>query len=320
MGSGSRLSGPSRWLATETRAKIGGAPVKPNGDGRQRPAIELVWGQKGGQVKQIFRRAFKTACSTIDLVSPAPDGVTVLIYHRVGAGSGVQVDLDTHLFDQQMAELAASGSVISLTQAVDDLNAGGGPGGSRTVVTFDDGTPDFVDNALPILVKHGIPATLYLATGFVEDGLGFWQPDDAPLTWSALGEVMATGLVEIGSHTHRHKLLDRLAGPEVVDELDRSVDLIGEHLGVRARHFAYPKAIAPSAPAQAQVKARFDSAALAGTRTNPWSGTDVYRLARSPIQRSDDMRWFRKKAAGGMHAEDRVRDLVNRRKYAVATS
>ena len=31
------------------------------------------------------------------------------------------------------------------------------------------------------------------------------------------------------------------------------------------------------------------------------------------------MRWFRRKAAGGMGLEDRLRDLVNRRRYADAT-
>ncbi len=89
---------------------------------------------------------------------------------------------------------------------------------------------------------------------------------------------------------------------------------------MRAAHFAYPKAVMGSAAADAAVRKRFDSAAVAGTRVNPYGATDPYRLARSPIQVSDGMRWFRRKVAGGMRFEDDVRRIVNRRRYASATT
>ena len=39
-----------------------------------------------------------------------------------------------------------------------------------------------------------------------------------------------------------------------------------------ARHFAYPKAVAGSIAADQAVRSRFASAALAGTRANPYRG------------------------------------------------
>jgi len=45
-----------------------------------------------------------------------------------------------------------------------------------------------------------------------------------------------------------------------------------------------------------------------------------YRLARSPVQLSDGMRWFRHKVAGGMAFEDTLRRAVNRTRYAGATN
>ena len=78
--------------------------------------------------------------------------------------------------------------------------------------------------------------------------------------------------------------------------------------------------MAGSAAADAAVRARFRSAALAGTRPNPYGRTDPYRLARSPIQRADGMSWFRRKLDGGMALEDRLRTLANRRRYAGATT
>src|SRR5439155_10614918 len=98
------------------------------------------------------------------------------------------------------------------------------------VITFDDGTSDFVDVALPILARHNVCATLYAATSFIEGGVDL--PDGGrPVSWSALRDACATQLVDVGSHTHRHLLLDRIGPAEVADELDRSAGLIGERLG-----------------------------------------------------------------------------------------
>jgi peptidoglycan/xylan/chitin deacetylase (PgdA/CDA1 family) len=127
-------------------------------------------------------------------------------------------------------------------------------------------------------------------------------------------------LVEVGSHTHNHALLDRLADSEVDDELDRSRELIAHHLGRPADHFAYPKAVEPSPYADRAVRARFRSAALGGTRANIYGRTDVHRLARSPVQCSDGMRWFRHKVTGGLGFEDDLRRIINGRRYAEATT
>lgn len=269
--------------------------------------------------KQLVRSALKPVSAAADLVMKPPRGVTVLIYHRVGAGTNGEVDLDVAEFDDQMAELAASERVMTLSDAVELLSTDAAPELDPVVVTFDDGTPDVVDVAVPVLEAHQVPVTLYLATGFVDSDRGFWQPEDTPISWQGLRDAVATGLVDIGSHTHTHALLDRVDADTIADELDRSIDLIGTELGVTARHFAYPKALPPSPEADTAVRRRFDSAAIAGTRPNPFGSTDVHLLTRSPIQRSDGMRWFRRKAAGGMGLEDRLRDVLNKRRYADAT-
>ena len=269
--------------------------------------------------KSLARSALKPVSAAADLVAKPARGVTILIYHQVGARTGGEVDLDAAEFDDQMAELAASGRVITLDDAVNVLRSGDTPELDPVVVTFDDGTPDVLDTAVPILERHRIPMTLYLATGFVDGDRGFWRPDDTPISWQGLRDAVATGLVDVGSHTHTHALLDRIDAQTIADELDRSIDLIGSELNVAARHFAYPKALPPSPAADAAVRQRFASAAIAGTRPNPFGSTDVHLLTRSPIQRSDGMRWFRRKAAGGMGLEDRLRDVVNKRRYADAT-
>jgi peptidoglycan/xylan/chitin deacetylase (PgdA/CDA1 family) len=211
--------------------------------------------------------------------------------------------------------------VLTLGAALERLASAGGAQESAVVVTFDDGTADFAEVAVPILARHGVPATLYLATAFVEEEREF-PGGGRPVSWSALRDAGSTGLIDIGSHTHTHKLLDRVSRSEAAAELDRSIDLIGDHLDRPALDFAYPKAVLGRGDAERLVRDRFRSAAIAGTKVNPYRSTDpvratdVHRLARSPIQVSDGMDFFARKLAGGMGLEDAVRRAMNRVRYA----
>jgi len=273
------------------------------------------------------RRALKVTAAAADLVRRHPSGVVVLIYHRVGRRTSTAVDLPTAQFEEQMAELGESGRVITLDRAIDllavaspvpvDAGDGSGPPDMPVVVTFDDGTADLADLATPVLARHAVPASLYLATDFVDRSVVF-RGNGTPLSWAAIQDMTSTGLWSIESHTHAHVLLDRAPDSAVAADLDRSIDLIAEHTGRVPRHFAYPKALAGTPSAERAVRARFRSAALAGTRVNVFGATDPWHLARTPIQVDDGMGWFRRKATGGMRVEDDLRRLLNRFRYRSA--
>jgi peptidoglycan/xylan/chitin deacetylase (PgdA/CDA1 family) len=130
--------------------------------------------------------------------------------------------------------------------------------------------------------------------------------------------MTSTGLVTVGSHTHTHALLDRVDVDDARSEIARSASLIQDHLGQHAAHFAYPKAVAPSVAVEALVRDQFRSAALAGTRPNVRGQSDLHRLARSPVQVGDGMRWFSRKLEGGLAFEDTLRRTINHVRYAHA--
>jgi peptidoglycan/xylan/chitin deacetylase (PgdA/CDA1 family) len=263
----------------------------------------------------VLRRGLKAGLAAVDSVRRPPRGLVILAYHRVGAGTDVEVDLDVGRFDEQLAYLAEHHEVLGIDGAVDALARGDDLAGA-VVVTFDDGTADVVERALPVAERHQVPLCLYVATEHVEGSVPF-PAGGRPVSWAALADGMASGWLTIGSHTHGHLLLDRVTPEEAAADLDRSIELIGSRLGTVVRHFAYPKA-KPAAPAVRPIVAeRFRSAAVAGTRPNP-PGTDPLALARSPIQRSDGMRFFRHKVRGGLGAEDDLRVLLDRRRHAGA--
>src|SRR5829696_441372 len=106
---------------------------------------------RGVSLPALARRGVKVAAASVDRVRRPARGVVVLIYHRVGARTGVEVDLPAELFDQQLAFLRERGPVVSMDDALDRIAGDAPEGADPVVVTFDDGTVDFVDVALPIL-------------------------------------------------------------------------------------------------------------------------------------------------------------------------
>jgi hypothetical protein len=129
-----------------------------------------------------------------------------------------------------------------------------------------------------------------------------------PVTWAGLAEMVSTGLATIGSHTHTHRVLAGATAAEAADELDRSIGLIEDRIGVAGRHFAYPKAIAPSPAAEVVVRRRCDTAALAGNRVNVPGRTDRYRLGRHGLTVADDLTSFERKVRGGAWLEGWLRE------------
>jgi peptidoglycan/xylan/chitin deacetylase (PgdA/CDA1 family) len=243
------------------------------------------------------RRLARGVSRGVDAVA-LPTGITVLTYHQVDGGTDRAVDLPATLFAQQMEHLVEAHRILRLDDAIDELTHGSGPTQPGVVVTVDDGTADVTDTLVPLLVQHGIPATLYLATHFVETGTAFpWGA--RPTSWWALRDAMTTGLLSIECHTHSHPVMHRLDAATAAAELDRSLGLIEDRLGVQSRHFAYPRAVRPSPAAEAEVRCRFRSAALASSRTNRRGSGDVHRLWRTPVQRDDGDRFATLAAGGG---------------------
>lgn len=120
------------------------------------------------------------------------------------------------------------------------------------VVTFDDGYDCVYEEAWPILKELSVPATIFVVTScldvdgpFVSDN---WTaagstavPASAwlPLSTAHCAEMIDHGLVEIGSHTHRH--VDLRGQPEAFrDDLRQSLEVLRDSLGLEQPTFAFP--------------------------------------------------------------------------------
>ncbi len=95
----------------------------------------------------------------------------ILTYHRVLENYDPVIDeIDADHFRQQMETLSKYFNVVSLAEGVERLQAGTlGPG--SVCITFDDGYRDNYDVALPILSALNLPATFFIATGYLGNGI-----------------------------------------------------------------------------------------------------------------------------------------------------
>jgi len=100
--------------------------------------------------------------------------LSILIYHSVAAPDGVQEhsDVDAGTFDWQLAVLVQAFTVLPLGEAVSRLRAGSLPP-RAACITFDDGYADNVTRALPLLQRHGLPATFFVASAYLDGGRMF---------------------------------------------------------------------------------------------------------------------------------------------------
>ncbi len=97
--------------------------------------------------------------------------LSVLIFHRVLPEVDPLFPDEMHAqrFDQVCEWLADWFNVLPLDVAVGGLRAGSLPA-RAACITFDDGYADNHDVALPILLRHGLTSTFFIATGFLDGG------------------------------------------------------------------------------------------------------------------------------------------------------
>lgn len=156
---------------------------------------------------------------------------SVLLYHGVHAGDlelGGRNSSGKHLpreaFERQMRWLSRHVPLVSM-RAIAAAHRGEGrlPDGA-VAVTFDDGFRNNRTEAWPVLEAYGVPATIYLATGYIGGGRMIWSDR---LESALLGTSAAELALELGGDTR-------------VWKLDGERARIGAFLAVKARAKALP--------------------------------------------------------------------------------
>jgi peptidoglycan/xylan/chitin deacetylase (PgdA/CDA1 family) len=119
-----------------------------------------------------------------------PSILRVLTYHRiVEPGDGTLypavVSCTPQTFERQVQALLSRFRVVSLAEAVAALRGRAPLPPRALLLTFDDAYRDFGQHAWPVLRRHGLPAVLFVPTGFPDRA-------DRPFWWDRLYRAFAS--------------------------------------------------------------------------------------------------------------------------------
>jgi O-antigen biosynthesis protein len=206
----------------------------------------------------------------------------VLTYHAIEPGAG-PLHVDPRVFETHLDVLREAGATC-VTVSVIAAQLRLGTIAPRTVaITFDDGLASVPRTAAPLLVRSGMPATVFCVAGHL-GGTSDWPSAMAgslPLPLAAAGELadlVGSGW-EIGCHGMTHAPLVSDTSAVVERELVEAKAVLEEKLGTAVRAFAYPYGAGPSLTARKVVSRHYDSAWT--TRLGlVRQGADPHRLPR----------------------------------------
>jgi len=173
----------------------------------------------------------------------------VLMYHKVNDVDGNTVTVPPSAFDEQMAQLAELDyTVVSLDNVIAHYLDHEPLPPRSVLITFDDGYLDNLENAAPILRRHGFPAVLFAPIGYLgakrplphDEHLATRGIVNRTLDWSELAELERAG-IRVESHGIGHRPLADLEVDEAAREITLSKLRLEEALGRPVRAFAYVK-------------------------------------------------------------------------------
>jgi peptidoglycan/xylan/chitin deacetylase (PgdA/CDA1 family) len=205
------------------------------------------------QAKQVVKNALyrsigETSCA-LGLRAEGSETLSVLMYHKVNDIPDNPTTVPVARFDQQLERLSELGYHVVGLEAVLEHYAREVPLPDNAVlITFDDGYRDTLENAMPVLAKHGYPAVIFIPVAYMDDEtplphethLASRGVRNRTLDWGLLRELDAGG-VRIESHGIAHRPLAEVSLDEAVREIAVSKLILEERMGRPIQAYAYVK-------------------------------------------------------------------------------
>jgi peptidoglycan/xylan/chitin deacetylase (PgdA/CDA1 family) len=148
-------------------------------------------------------------------------------------------------FERQLRFLKNNYSVISIDSLCANSKIKAKPA-RPLAITFDDGYLDNYTQAYPLLKEFGVPATIFIATNFMDSkNCPLWEKnwfdERSMMSWTEVRE-MASQNISFGAHTKAHIVYGSQPSEDVCyDEIGESKKILEEKLDVEITSFAFPE-------------------------------------------------------------------------------
>ncbi|MHC4525337.1 MAG: polysaccharide deacetylase family protein [Planctomycetota bacterium] len=171
-----------------------------------------------------------------------------LMYHRISteadysqySGSERRFSLPEKNFDDQMSYLLQAGyEFLTVRGLIEALEKKETVRQKAVIVTFDDGCRSIYENALPILKKYNLPATVFVTTDPNSDIFKLDPEKERQMLPSEL-RMLKENSIEIGSHGVSHRPLTGLPRNQIELELSVSKQSLEKTLSQTVDILAVP--------------------------------------------------------------------------------
>lgn len=231
----------------------------------------------------------------------------ILMYHIIASPETEQESKYCCLpaeFEKQMQYLSASDyRLVDLNDVSAILRGELTLDSDAIAVTFDDGFDDFYLEALPILRKYEVPATLFMVSDSI-GGFNHWMvrngsPKRNLLSSQQLNEISKERVI-IGSHTKTHPKLTEIShdSRQLAQEISTSKLELENKLGLSVNHFAYPYGLYNDLVVNAVREAGYSTACSTRSGFNRID-IDPHLLRRIEVFGQDSLWQFKQKLKFG---------------------
>ena len=164
--------------------------------------------------------------------------MVILVYHyfskeKAGWLTCTVTELESHL-----RYLERSAHVLSLREGLQTLEQGRKVPRRSVAIAVDDADTSFYNLAWPIFKQHRIPVFCSLVTGHLGGKMNIGG-DIQLASLKQLEEMVASGLIEFGSHSSTHPHFNQVAAEHVRSELSSSKEIVAALQGF-CDIFCYP--------------------------------------------------------------------------------
>lgn len=204
----------------------------------------------------------------------------IYAYHRIGEDRFPDTNIRRTQFEEHIRELkngpyhiAALPDVINAFEKNKNLP-------DRTIVlTFDGGHDSITQYAVPLLLDHEIPFTLFLPTDHID------RNDGPYMSWEKLRKLAKSDLVSFGIHPANYGRLYTEPRDKIIYQINKARSRFREEMGFEPTFFAYPYG-EYSAAYRDIIREQGFKAAFSQNSGVAYAGADMHTLPRFPMTES----------------------------------
>ncbi len=206
--------------------------------------------------------------------------VPILMYHHLAEDVTNDEMVSPEQFEAQIRALSEAGYTgVSFDELQAYVLRGEPLPDKLVVITFDDGYLSNYKYAFPVLKEFGMKAAIFVVTGSVDNEKTVYPH----FGYAQAKEMLDSGLIEIGSHTHSHRSFKELSYEETVTELRKSKYLIESELKINCTLLAYPYGFENEWTKSEAIKAGYEIINLVGDKGTNRPSDGLFDLKRLTV-------------------------------------